>query len=63
MNELLSSKELAARLKRSLRYVRAMQARGFVMAGGRTTLAAALDWLRDNPKPSRKCAESLHSAP
>lgn len=51
--ELLSSKELAARLKRHVKYVYAMRARGFRMVAGRTTLAAALAWLARNPQPRK----------
>jgi hypothetical protein len=54
MTELLTSKELAAALKRSLDYVYAMRKAGFPMPGKRATLAAALTWLADNPNPTRK---------
>lgn len=54
MSELLGCKELAARLKRSLRYVYFMRARGFRMPGNRTTLNAALAWLSKHPSPTRK---------
>ena len=52
MNELLTSKELAAQLKRSIDYVYAMRKGGFPMPGKRATLAAALVWLADNPSPT-----------
>jgi hypothetical protein len=54
MTDLLTSKELAAALKRSLDYVYAMRKRGFPMPGERATLAAALVWLSDNPSPTAK---------
>jgi hypothetical protein len=52
--ELLSIKELAQKLKRSVRYVLAMRRRGFRMPGDRTTLTSAIDWLDKNPRPSRR---------
>ena len=52
MNELLTSKELAAALKRSTRYVYTMRRRGFAMPGKRATLAAALVWLAAHPSPT-----------
>lgn len=51
---LLTIKELAAELKRSRMYVFAMRRRGFTMPGNRATLAAALEWLSKNPKPTRR---------
>jgi hypothetical protein len=54
MTDLLTSKELASALKRSLDYVYAMRKAGFPMPGKRATLAAALVWLTDNPNPTRK---------
>lgn len=54
MTELLTPKELAAALKRSLDYVYAMRKAGFPMPGKRATLADALVWLSDNPNPTRK---------
>lgn len=52
MTELLTSKELAAQLKRSIDYVYAMRKAGFPMPGKRATLADALAWLSDNPSPT-----------
>lgn len=49
--ELLSMKELAARLKRSESYVKQMKRRGFRPIGGRSTLREALGWLARNPRP------------
>lgn len=46
---LLTSKELAWQLKRHVSYVYGMRRAGFPMPAGRTTLAAALDWLGKNP--------------
>jgi hypothetical protein len=52
---LLSVKEIASRLNRSLNYVYAMKKRGFLMPGGRATLSEATAWLTRNPGPrSRK---------
>lgn len=51
MEELLTVKELAYRLKRSESYVWAMRRAGFRMVGGRTTLTAALLFLTKVPKP------------
>lgn len=52
--ELLSAKELAAKLKRSTGYVKAMKRIGFRMIAGRTTLTAAIAFLAKNPMPCRK---------
>ena len=49
--ELLTPKELAAKLKRARSYVAAMRSRGFRFIAGRTTLSIALEWLADNPQP------------
>lgn len=49
--QLLTSKELAAALGRSLRYVRYMRARGFPMPGNTATLNEARAWLARNPPP------------
>jgi len=51
MDELLSAKELASRLKRCESYVDYMKKKGFRMIAGRTTLRAALTWLAKHPKP------------
>jgi len=51
--ELLSMKQLAAKLGRSYSYVRAMRRVGFRMVAGRTTLTAAMAWLVKNPEPCR----------
>jgi hypothetical protein len=48
---LLSGKELAAALGRARTYVSAMKRRGFLMPGGRATLAEARAWLIRNPPP------------
>ena len=52
--ELLTPKELAAKLKRARSYVTAMQSRGFRFLAGRTTLSLALDWLFENPQPRKR---------
>ena len=49
---LLSVKELADALGRSVRYVFYMKAKGFEMPGGRTTLSEALRFLEKNDHPS-----------
>ena len=54
IEELLSSKELAVRLKRSYGYVKAMKRHGFKMVAGRTTITAAITWLAKNPRPTAK---------
>lgn len=53
-DELLSVKELAAKLKRSESYVWCMVRIGFRMTGGRATLERALRFLSKNPKPCRR---------
>jgi phage terminase Nu1 subunit (DNA packaging protein) len=47
--KLLSRKELAAALSRSVRYVDAMKRAGFPMIAGRATPDEARQWLRANP--------------
>jgi len=51
LDELLSCKELAARLKWSESYVEWMKRRGFQLVAGRTSLRVALRWLQVNPNP------------
>lgn len=51
--ELLTTKEIAAMLKRAPSYVYAMRARGFQMPGGRATLRQAMQWLEINPQPRK----------
>jgi len=53
-NTLLTAKELAFELRRSVRYVREMKRRGFLMPGGRSTVSSALVWLIRNPPPFGK---------
>lgn len=50
---LLSSKELASKLGRSISYVKAMRRRGFKMPEHRTKLSIALRWLAKHPEPCR----------
>lgn len=52
--DLLSAKQLAARLGRHVTYVRAMKRVGFRMVAERTTLTAALNWLSRHPQPRRR---------
>lgn len=49
--QLLTTKELAAALKRSRGYVQAMKARGFPMPGGTATVEEARAWLARHPQP------------
>lgn len=51
MNQLLTTKELAAQLGKSRTYVAAMKRNGFSMPGGTATLAEARAWLARNPCP------------
>lgn len=51
MEELITRKELAERLKRNESYTYAMQRRGFRFVAGRTTMTAALNWLAKNGRP------------
>lgn len=51
MNDLLTIKELAARLGRNRTYVQAMKRRGFQMPGGVATVAEARRFLARNPQP------------
>lgn len=51
-DDLISLKQLAAKLGRSYNYVLAMRRRGFKTVAGRTTLRAAITWLGSNPKPT-----------
>lgn len=51
---LLTRKELADQLRRSLPYIRAMERRGFETAAGRARLSAAEKWLTKNKKPLSK---------
>lgn len=54
IDELLTCKELAERLRRAPSYIYAMRARGFAMPGGRATLAEARAWLIRNPAPKSR---------
>ena len=51
MEKLLTSKELAIELGRHLNYIYAMKRMGFLMPGGRATLAEARRFLVRNPPP------------
>jgi hypothetical protein len=51
---LLTAKELASALRRSVKYVYAMKSHGFQMPGGLATLAEARSWLVRNPPPRGK---------
>jgi len=51
MDELLTTKELAEKLKRDVSYIYAMKRQGFVMVSNRSTLAAAITWLLRHPAP------------
>lgn len=54
MSRLLTAKELASELNRSVHYIYQMRRRGFRMIGGRATLESAMKWLDKNPKPFGK---------
>ena len=58
-DRLLSTGELAAALGRSVRYVYAMRASGFLMPGGRATLLEARAWLVRNPSPTGRRGKSV----
>jgi len=49
--EPLTTKELAAALKRSRRYVQAMKNAGFKMHDGKAALTEARQWLAAHPPP------------
>lgn len=54
-DQLLKPKELAALLRRHVKFVYAMKAGGFPMPGGTATLVEARAWLLIHPNPrSRK---------
>lgn len=55
-HRLLTSKELADALRRSLSYVYKMRSLGFPMPGGVATIAEARAWLTDNPNPRKRVA-------
>lgn len=59
--ELLSIKELARELGRERTYVWAMKCRGFRMPGGRSTVAAAIAWLENHPKPRSRNTTQHHA--
>lgn len=61
--QLLTSKELAAALGRSTRYVRYMRQRGFSMPGNTATVAEARAWLARNPLPAHREASRCRSLP
>jgi hypothetical protein len=58
--ELLSMKQLAAKMRRSYSYVKAMRRNGFRVIAGRTTLTAAFAWLAKNPPPCRVKTNADH---
>src|SRR5436190_7522986 len=51
VNEQLTAKELAARLRKHTTYIYAMTRRGFPMPDRTATLQQALDWLTTHPQP------------
>lgn len=61
-DRLLTSKELAAALGRSTRYVRYMRAKGFVMPGNTATLNEARGWLVRNPSPAPRGGKRLNAS-
>ena len=56
MNDLLTCKELAFKLRKHVSYVYAMRQRGFKMPANRCTLDDALRWLsrHGSPKAARR---------
>jgi hypothetical protein len=61
--ELLDSKGIAQRLRRSVWYVYAMRKRGFMMVGGRATMADAIEFLRVHPAPTGKHSNKFQQIP
>ena len=59
---LLTAKELADALRRSVKYIYAMKAQGFQMPGGLATLAEARSWLVRNPAPRGKRVDAKSQA-
>lgn len=53
-HRLLTAKELADALRRSLSYIYKMKSLGFPMPGGVATIAEARAWLTDNPHPRKR---------
>lgn len=47
----LSREELAVAIGRSERYIRWMKVLGFEMPGGRSTIRAAIEFLKEHPYP------------
>jgi hypothetical protein len=61
-SKLLTRKELADELRRSVRFIDWMKRRGFKMPGGTATLEEARVFLAENTKPcSRKIEGSFFS--
>jgi hypothetical protein len=60
---LLTAKELAAALKRNVKYVYAMKACGFLMPGNRATVGMALTWLVRNPAPRSRVSVNVSNRP
>jgi len=52
--KLLPPGELADALRKSVKYVYAMKARGFLMPGGVASVAEARAWLVRNPSPTAR---------
>ena len=60
LEDLLTVKELAYRLRKHRSYVSAMRMAGFIMPGGVASLAEARSWLARNPPPRRRANRSEH---
>jgi hypothetical protein len=61
--ELLKPKELAAVLRRNVKFVYAMKARGFAMPGGTATVEEARVWLLENPNPRSRKSSRVSTGP
>jgi hypothetical protein len=63
MSDLLRPKELAAVLRRHVKFVYAMKARGFQMPGGTATVTEARVWLVANPHPRARESVRVRTRP
>lgn len=62
-HQLMTRKELALALRRSVRFVDYMKAKGFMMPGGMATVAEARAWLARNPAPSPRSTTHVEPEP
>lgn len=61
--DLLKPKELAAVLRRNVKFVYAMKANGFAMPGGTATIEEAREWLTLHPNPRSRKPRRLKTGP